>query len=400
MSLEESVSSEPVRPIEPDERTAVEEGEGPTLSVVLPTMNEEEAVADCIRTVRAAVERLGVTSEVIVSDSSTDRTPEIARDLGATVVEPDRPGYGYAYRYAFAHASGDYIAIGDADRTYDFAELPKLFDRVAHGDADVAMGSRLAGDIEDGAMPPLHRYVGNPLLTRFLNLFYDAGVTDAHSGFRVISRSALEAMDLASDGMEFASEMVMEAAARDLVVEEVPITYRERAGEATLDSFRDGWRHVRFMLVNAPGYLFTVPGAALGVLGVAVMALAFFGVPVAGVTLGVHSMVAGSLLTIVGYQVASLGVFAAVAGDPIRAPTDPVTTFVRERLRLEHGAVGGIALAGAGGTYAAYLLAGWAASGFSELPLVMADVAAFTAIVLGVLTVFESFFMSVVATET
>ena len=369
----------------------------PVLSVVMPTLNEEAGIAECIERVKNALRELGIPGEVIVSDSSTDRTPAIADEMGAVVVEPDKPGYGYAYRYAFRYARGEYVAIGDADCTYDFEELPKLFDLVANGDADMAMGSRLEGEIKDGAMPPLHQYVGNPLLTKFLNVFYDAGVSDAHSGMRVLSQDALDELNLRTTGMEFASEMIMEAGARDLVIEEVPITYHEREGEATLDSFEDGWRHVKFMLQNAPGYLFSVPGFTMGSLGLVLMSAAYFDIGAAGFTPGAHSLIAGSLLTLVGYQVASLGVFATVAGDPIRAPEDNVTTWISENLRLEQGATAGTAVFGVGTLYAVGLLGQWLSSGLSSLPFVMDAVIALTTIVLGVQIVFGSFFLSSIA---
>jgi hypothetical protein len=384
------------RAIDPErtsEETIVEER--PTLSVVVPTLDEEGGIGECIERIENALYEMGVDGEIIVSDSSTDRTPEIAREMDARVVVPDEPGYGYAYRYAFAHARGKYIAIGDADTTYDFEELPKLFELVADGEADMAMGSRLAGEIRPGAMPALHQHVGNPLLTKFLNVFYGAGVSDAHSGFRVIEREALDSLDLSSDGMEFASEMIMAAGAAGLEIGEVPITYHEREGEATLDSFQDGWRHVRFMLLNAPGYLFSLPGIALGTLGAIVMGAAFFGIEVGGFVPGIHSMIAGGLLTIVGYQVAGLGLFAGIAGNPISAPSDPLTEWVLERATLERGATLGVSMFALGGIYGAYLLTEWIASG--SLPLLTGDVLAVTAIVLGLQTIFFSFFMSAIA---
>jgi glycosyltransferase involved in cell wall biosynthesis len=369
----------------------------PTLSVIMPTLNEEAGIATCIEKIKGAVWELGVSAEIIVSDSSTDRTPEIAAEMGATVVEPDQPGYGYAYKYAFRAARGEYIAIGDADCTYNFADIPRLLEPVVNGDADMAMGSRLEGEIKPGAMPKLHQYVGNPLLTRFLNVFYDAGVSDAHSGFRVITREALETLDLESDGMEFASEMIMDAAAKGLEIKEVPITYHEREGDATLESFQDGWRHVKFMLVNAPGYLFSIPGVILLLLGLLVMGVAYSDFSIGSVTLGSHSMVAGSLLTIIGFHIASLGVFARVTSDPIRRPTDRVTTWVVETMRLEYGATMGVGLFGIGAGYATYLVLRWIESGSANLPLFKEDVIAFTAIVLGVQIVFSSFFLSSVS---
>jgi len=372
----------------------------PAISLVMPTLNEEEGIRECIRRAKNAFRELGVQAEIIISDSSTDRTPEIAREEGAIVLTPDGKGYGYAYQYAFERARADIIAMGDADTTYDFEELPKLYDSVVSGRADMAMGSRLEGEIRSGAMPTLHQYVGNPLLTKFLNLFYDAGVSDAHSGMRVFTRDAWETMDCETTGMEFASEMIMQAGAAGLEIVEEPIVYHEREGEETLDSFRDGWRHVRFMLLNAPGYLFSVPGIVLGLFGMLLMGGVAFGVPGSSVTLGPNTMIAGSLFTIVGYQVASMGVFATVSGNPIKKPEDPVTEFVSQRLGLERGATSGLAVFGAGAMYATYLVVTWVQSGFAAVPFTVGSLVAFTAIVIGVQTVFSAFFMSAVATSS
>jgi hypothetical protein len=393
-------ANEDADPGENDVLLGADSEETPLVSVVMPTLNEEEGVAECIERIKTGLREAGLKGEVILSDDSTDSTPEIGREMGAIVVTPDGKGYGYAYQYAFEHCRGEYIVIGDADTTYDFEQIPRLLEPVREGEADMCMGSRLNGEIKPGAMPALHQYVGNPLLTRFLNVFYGAGVSDAHSGFRVIHRDALDELDLSTTGMEFASEMIMEAGARDLTIEEKPIVYHEREGEATLESFRDGWRHVRFMLVNAPGYLFTVPGAVMGALGIVVMLLAFFGVGVGNTTFGVHSMIAGGLLTIVGHQVASLGVFATVATNPIRRPDDPATTLITERVGLEQGATAGLLVFGAGATYAFFLVAQWAQSGFTRLPFVNADVAAFVAIVVGLQILFNSFFLSAIASDS
>ncbi|WP_244880407.1 glycosyltransferase family 2 protein [Halogeometricum borinquense] len=366
----------------------------PVLSLVMPTLNEEEGIEECIGRMKNALEELQITGEIVVSDSSTDRTPEIAESMGAIVVEPDKPGYGYAYQYAFDHARGDAIAIGDADTTYDFEELPKLYELVANGDADMAMGSRLNGEIKDGAMPPLHQYVGNPLLTKFLNVFYGAGVSDAHSGMRVLSKEAWEQMECDSPGMEFASEMIMEAGARDLTIEERPITYHEREGEATLESFQDGWRHVRFMLVNAPGYLFSIPGILMSIVGAFVMLAAYTDVSIGATGFGPHSMVLGSFLVLVGYQVTSLGVFATVVGDPIKKPNDPFTNWLVQNVTLERGVTAGAILFGIGAAYAGVMVSQWALSGFTELPFLLGDIAALTGMILGLQMVFSAFFLS------
>ncbi|MFC6763664.1 glycosyltransferase family 2 protein [Natrinema soli] len=368
----------------------------PAISVVMPTLNEEDGVGECIERAKTAIVELGITAEIILSDSSTDRTPEIGREMGAIVVEPDGKGYGYAYRYAFDRARGDYIVMGDADTTYDFEQIPRLLAHLQEEDADMVMGSRLEGEIRPGSMPPLHQHIGNPLLTSFLNAFYGAGVSDSHSGFRIFTQEAYETMDLETTGMEFASEMIMKAGATDLEIVETPIVYHEREGEETLESFRDGWRHVHFMLVNAPGYLFSAPGLLMCLLGIGVMGVTFTSTAVNGVTLGLHSMIAGSLLTIVGYQISTLGVFAAVTTDPIRKPEDPITQRVTESLSLEHGATAGLLVFAVGGLYAAGLLLQWATNGFASLEFTMGAMVAFTAVVIGLQTVFSSFFLSAV----
>jgi len=246
-------------------------------------------------------------------------------------------------------------------------------------------------------MPPLHQYVGNPLLTRFLNTFYGAGVSDAHSGFRVFTKDALETLELETTGMEFASEMIMEAGANDLTIEEVPIVYHEREGEETLDSFRDGWRHVRFMLVNAPDYLFSYPALLLVSLGVVLMGLSLPTTTVGGVNFGLQTMVGGSLLAIVGYQVWALALFSSIAADPIREPSSALVGTIRRNFKLEHAASVGVAVTAAGLLYLASVFGRWLVAGEAALPSATVTLFASTVVILGVQTVFGSFFMSMLA---
>lgn len=370
----------------------------PSLTIVMPTLNEEKGITECMERAKTAIAELGVIAEIIVSDSSTDRTPEIARELGAIVVEPDEPGYGNAYKYAFERARGKFVAIGDADTTYDFEELPKLVRLANRDDVDIAMGSRLDGEIKSGAMPRLHQYVGNPLLTAFLNTFYDAGVSDAHSGLRVLERDALERLDLQTTGMEFASEMIMDAAAKNMTIAEKPITYHRREGEATLDSFQDGWRHVKFMLVNAPGYLFSLPAALLLMIGSSVMGLSLLKSSLVGVNFGLQTMTVGSLITVVGYQVGSLAMFSSIATNPIREPRDPITKQVRGQFKLEHGASLGLALFGGGALVLGYGAVAWTIEGYATVPSATVNLLASTVTLLGVQTIFCSFFLSMLAT--
>jgi len=249
------------------------------VSVVIPTLNEADTIGICISKIREVFKQHGIDGEIIVADNSDDETPRIARSLGAKVVTPDKMGYGYAYLYGFKHARGKYIVLGDGDDTYDFLEMPRLLEPLMKGEADLVIGSRFKGRIEKGAMPWLHRWVGNPVLTGLLNLFFNAGVSDAHCGFRAIKREALEKMRLNAHGMEFASEMIIEAVRLGLRIVEVPVSYRaRRGGRSKLSSFSDGWRHLKFMLLHAPKWLFIYPGSLLLVAGVILIALAFLNI--------------------------------------------------------------------------------------------------------------------------
>lgn len=369
----------------------------PDVTFVFPTMNEEEGIATCIEWAVSALYDLDMTGEIIVSDSSTDRTPEIAEELGAVVVTPNQLGYGSAYRFGFDFARGKYIVMGDADCTYDFRALPRMIQPIREGEADIVMGSRFLGTIEPGAMPRLHQHVGNPLLTRFLNVFYGAEITDAHSGFRVFTREALENLHLRSEGMEFASEMVMKATMSDFTIKEVPIDYRHRKGEEKLDSFRDGWRHVKFMIVNAPAYVYAIPGGIVAALGILLMTLSLTNIQPGPVTFGTHTMILGSLCLIVGFQVWLLAPFSSIAGDPIKRSNDVLTRWIEAKFRLEHGATLGLILTVIGTTYGGVLFLQWVASGGTAIPFVPWDMLAFTLIVLGVETVFVSFYLSSLA---
>ena len=213
------------------------------------------------------------------------------------------------------------------------------------------------------------------------------------------TRDAYERMSLRSDGMEFASEMIMEAGARDMDIVERPITYHERTGEATLDSFEDGWRHVRFMLLNAPGYLFSVPGLVVGLVGAALMLIAAAGVSLGGANFGVRTLLAGSLSVITGVQVASFGIYATIASDPIRRPTDPVTELVTEHLTLESGVLAGVGLFGLAATYATWMIVQWIVTGYQAVPTISASLLAFTGIVVGMQVVFGSFFVGIISSR-
>ena len=241
------------------------------ISVILPCLNEEEAVGTVVDDARRALDALGADSEVIVVDNgSTDRSADVATAHGAVVVpEPER-GYGRAYLTGLAHSRGDFLVMADADGTYPIGELGKFVEQLEDG-SDLVLGSRFNGNIHAGAMPWSHRWIGNPVLTGMLNRMFGVHVSDAHCGMRAVRRTALPTLDLHSKGMEFASEMVFKAFRRDLNISEVPIDYYPRTGESKLSRFSDAWRHVRFMLLYSPSWLYFLPGIILLLLGLAGM---------------------------------------------------------------------------------------------------------------------------------
>src|SRR5947209_15235849 len=244
----------------------------PIVSVVIPCLNESESIERVVRLARETLETSGIAGEVVVADNgSADGSDALARGAGARVVTGARRGYGSAYLAGFAAARGEYIVMGDADLTYDFTEIPRFVDELAKG-ADLVIGDRM-DNIHPGAMPWLHRYVGNPVLTGLLNLFFRTGVKDAHCGMRALRREVLPRLDLRTPGMEFASEMVIRAAKERMDIRQFPIEYHPRGGDSKLSSFRDGWRHLHFLLVHSPTYLFIVPGAVMGILGALICAM-------------------------------------------------------------------------------------------------------------------------------
>ena len=372
------------------------EGQGSVkVSVVIPCLNEEASIARCVSEARRSIEGQGWQGEVIVADNgSDDRSAELARDAGALVVHEPRRGYGSAYRAGFAAARGDYIVMADADLTYDFGDIPRFVGELDKG-ADLVMGDRMGG-IQPGAMPWLHRYVGNPVLTGILNLFFRTGVRDAHCGMRAVRRSALPTLDLRTTGMEFASEMVIRAGKERLAIEEIPIHYHPREGESKLSSFRDGWRHLRFLLVHSPTWLFIVPGAAMAVLGTLIATTVLLQFEVLGRQWDLHTMVAAALLMIVGTQVLALGLCAHAYGTYFMGEKDPWFDRMRARFKLEHGLLLGGVFIWAGLVVGAVILGIWIDRGFGALSEERLAVLAATLVIVGIQIFFSSFLLSII----
>ncbi|MEP6953437.1 MAG: glycosyltransferase family 2 protein [Solirubrobacteraceae bacterium] len=366
----------------------------PVISVVIPCLNEEENIEACVRLALEVMEGAGIPGEVVVADNaSDDRSAELAQAAGARVVAEPRRGYGSAYLAGFAAARGTYIVMGDADLTYDFNEIPRFLQELEAG-ADLVMGDRM-DNIEPGAMPWLHRYIGNPILSGTLNLFFNTGVRDAHCGMRALRRDVLPTLDLRTPGMEFASEMVIRASKEKLDIREFPIHYHPRGGESKLSSFRDGWRHLRFLLVHSPTHLFMVPGLVLAVLGFLTAMTVIAQVDIFGRTWDLHAMIAGALFMIIGTQVVALGLCAHAYGTYFMGEKDPWFDRMRRRFRLEHGLLFGGVLTLLGLVMAGVIVGIWIDRGLGALREERLAVMAATLLIIGIQIFFSSFLLSI-----
>jgi glycosyltransferase involved in cell wall biosynthesis len=381
---------EQITPIIP----AVAEDAEPLVSVVIPCLNEAENIQSCVTAALEAIVRMGVHGEVVVADNdSDDDSARLAEQAGARVVVERRRGYGSAYLAGFAASRGRYIVMADADLTYDFKEIPRFVTALAEG-AEMVIGDRM-DNIQPGAMPWLHRYVGNPILTGLLNLFFRTGINDAHCGMRALRRDVLTRLDLRTTGMEFASEMVIRASKENLKIAEFPIEYHPRGGESKLSSFRDGWRHLRFLLVHSPNHLFIIPGAVLAGFGTLIVVLVGAGLDLFGRAWGIHALIGGALLMIVGTQVLALGLCAHAYGTYFMGERDPWFDRMRSRFRLEHGLLLGGAFMLIGTIIGAVIVVTWFAHGFGSLSDERAAIVAASLVIVGMQIFFSSFLLSI-----
>jgi hypothetical protein len=364
------------------------DGDTPDVSFVIPCLDEEEAIAVVVSKARLALDELGVPGEVIVVDNaSEDRSAALAAAAGATVVHEPRRGYGSAYLAGLAAASGRYIVLTDADDTYDLSRIGEFVDRLRNG-ADLVLGSRFKGRILPGAMPWSHRWIGNPALTGMLNVLFGARVSDAHCGLRALRRDALERLGLSATGMEFASEMVIKASKRGLVIEEIPIEYRPRVGESKLNSVRDAWRHVRFMLVHSATFLFLVPGAIALAAGLGLLVPLAVDRKLGDPSWTVPVAIVASFLAVVGAQVIQLGLFARTYAAIYLGEDEPLLEGVWRRFRLEHGLAAGAVVLLVGTTLAAV-------AHLDAVPDPALGLLGLTLVALGAQTVFSAFFLSI-----
>ena len=364
-----------------------------SVSVVIPCLNEADSIGQCVEAARRVLDEHALGGEVVVVDNgSDDGSATLALLAGARVVEEPHRGYGNAYLAGFAAAQGDYIVMIDADLSYDFEEIPRFIRELDDG-AELVMGNRM-GALQPGSMSIVSR-IGNPLMSRFLNLLFRTPVSDTWCGLRAFRREILPVLGLQATGMEFASEMVIRAARSGVEIRELPIALHPREGQSKLSPFRDGWRSLRLMLVYKPNFLFLVPGLALGALGALLMGLAFVHAALFGDLYFVHS-IGGSLLVVVGAQLIGFGLCGRAYAVYQLGDRDRLLEAMARRIRMEHGLLLGIALIGTGVALGVlgvdHRLAG-NANAAVDTPL---SILAVTLIIVGMQVFFTSFLLSLV----
>ena len=376
------------------------------VTLLMPCLNEAETIAGCVAEAQAALARAGVAGEVLVADNgSTDGSQELATAGGARVVDVAARGYGNALAAGIRAARGRYVLMGDADGSYDFGELPRFLERL-NGGADLVMGCRLpagGGRIMPGAMPWKHRWIGNPVLSALGRLFFAAPVHDFHCGLRAFRREAIQGLGLQCPGMEFASERVVRASMSGLKLAEVPVTLRPdgRSRPPHLRSWRDGWRHLRFMLLFSPRWLFLIPGATLAVLSLVAFLLLLAGpVQIGAVTFDISTLILAGSGLVTGIQLVLVGVLAkaAAAGLGIAPPT-PLLARLQGRGPVELGLLAGGILLLVGVGYTLWAVESWRKAGFGNLSpedSVRIVVPAVTAIAIGIQLAFSGFVLATI----
>ncbi|MFH1308282.1 MAG: glycosyltransferase family 2 protein [archaeon] len=355
------------------------------VSVILPVRDEEQAIQSCVEQIKQVFKESKISGEIIVSDSSRDRSHEIAEKLGVKIVKHNKEGYGAAYQEGFKSADGKYIFMADADGSYDFRNIPKFLSCLDEG-YDLVIGNRFRGHIHKGAMPFFRRYIGNPVLSSMFRLFFSSNIGDVHCGMRAMTREALEKLNLRTIGMEYASEMIIRSVNMKLKIWEVPINYYKRKGKSKLRIFSDGWRHLRFMLMFAPAYLFLVPGLMFFLLGLLFFEFLFFEYG--------RLVILGSFFVILGYQIISLGLYAkAYMKSTGFIESDRLLDFIARTISFEIGIYLGLVFLGA-----SFILAlGFVVfSGNLDNNTILIVL---TLAVLGVQTIFSAFLLSIMLVE-
>lgn len=370
----------------------------PELSIILPCLNEEKAIGFCLDEIKQVIRENNLNAEIIVVDNgSTDNSRNIVKEKGADLVYEQKKGYGAAYLKGFESARGRYIFMADADASYDFKEIPRFLEYLKQNH-DFVIGNRFNEKIEKGAMTWTHKYIGNPVLSGILRLFFRTKINDSHCGMRAINKRALDKLDVQTTGMEFASEMIVKAVKNKLSIKEVPIKYHRRKGDSKLSSFSDGWKHFRFMLLYSPLFLFFIPGLILFLLGLISMLWIYFGpAQIFGIKLFYHPMFLSALFIIIGYQLIIFALFAKTYSIVHLKEESPLMNQLYKYLTIERASLIGILISLMGLIIYLIVFLRWLNSGFGSLDEAKNSILALTFIIIGIQTIFSSFMLSILS---
>lgn len=371
------------------------------ISIIVPCKNEEQALQKCLNEIKETINENRLIAEVIVvNNGSTDSSKEILiNNLQSfpelRIIDQEIDGYGMAYLKGFGEARGDYIFMADADGTYSFRDIPRFFDEIKKGN-DLIVGNRFTSSFSKNSMPFLHR-IGNPILSLITRFFFKVKINDIHCGERMITKKALSQIVLYTAGMEFASEMIIKVARQKLKISEIDVSYSERLGESKLKTFSDGWRHLRFLLLYSPFFLFMLPGILLFSMGlISMFFLYFFEIKIFDVQLYVHPMFFSSLLILIGYQIIFFAGFAKIYAVTHLGEENRLISKLFKYITIEKAGGVGILIAILGVIIYVSIFIKWISSGFGSLDEVKNSIVALTLITIGIETLFSSFMLSIV----
>lgn len=376
--------------------------QSPEISILLPCLNEELALPHCLDEIESVIRRYNLDAEIIIIDNgSIDKSREIVaaradKNKNINLISEPNTGYGSAYLSGFSKASGLYIFMADADGTYDFKDIPLFVRKIKEG-ADLVIGNRFTKKMEKGVMPWHHRYIGNPFLSFLVKKLFHVKIGDIHCGVRAIRREKLDEIKLYTRGMEFASEMVIQASRKNLKITEIPVRYRARIGESKLRSFVDGWRHLRFILLYSPLLLFMLPGLILFIAGtLSMISLYFFQIEVFTIRLYIHPFFYSSLAIILGYQLMVFAGFSKIYAVTHLGDNNSAIINSFKYINIEKGILAGFAMLAIGGFMYLYIFVDWINSNTGQFNQIKNSIVALTLLTLGIQTFFSSFIFSII----
>ncbi|KKP89321.1 hypothetical protein A2456_01980 [Candidatus Nomurabacteria bacterium RIFOXYC2_FULL_36_19] len=371
------------------------------ISIILPCLDEEKSIAKCLNEIKENIERYSLNAEIIVVDNnSEDKTKDIANSFinnisNLKIITEKTRGYGSACLAGLYSAKGKYFFIADSDGTYDFSEIPRFLEKLREGN-DLVVGNRFSGKIKDDSMSWHHRYIGNPFLSFLVKWFFKVKINDIHCGARAISKKAFEKITLYTSGMEFASEMIIKSAKIDLKITEIPIEYSKRIGDSKLNSFKDGWRHLRFILLYSPLYLFLAPGIFFSLFGVIFITIFYFTQPkIFELQFYIHPMFLFSTMIILGYQLIIFSGFAKIYAITHLGDNDETIQLLFKKITLEKAGLLGLIVATIGISIYIFILIKWISSDFNSLNETKNSIIALTLLVIGIQTFFSAFMFSI-----